>query len=294
MFFRALAASILGLIAILLYLYQPFLREQVSFLSSLLPINSAPGNKHTDAFNPHYHLGGNGPWVPRLSGPSYSSQRLTINCKIDQAHLLSRHAERYPTSNAGARHLAFLSKLSSPDVKLNESLAFLRNWTYFTDPVNPSFEDLTESGPYAGTEQAKKTGELLRQRYNHLIRNDTTTNFWTCSSSRDVETARWFAKGFFGPDWDAGTTANLQVIPETAERGADTLTPGDTCLNYINEKTSGHDQGYAHLTAWQSIFTAPIAARLRLYASGIAFTPLEIYSMMELCGFEILARGASP
>jgi acid phosphatase len=120
------------------------------------------------------------------------------------------------------------------------------------------------------------------------------TKFWSCSSPRDVATAEWFADGFFGQNWTADHVAELHVIPESFDRGADTLTPGDTCLRYIEDKTSGHDQGYYKLALWQDKFAKSIAHRLSAESGGFAFSSLDIYSMMEMCGFEILVRGYSP
>ena len=122
------------------------------------------------------------------------------------------------------------------------SLDFINYWTYFTNTDGSAFENLTTSGPYAGTLEAFRTGQRLRKRYGHLARARRTTNFWSCSSPRDIATAEWFADGFFGLNWTTKHVAKLNVIPETSERGADTLTPGDTCLRYIEDKVSGHEK----------------------------------------------------
>jgi len=208
--------------------------------------------------------------------------------------MLSRHGERYPTRNAGARHLDLLDRLQGPQVTLRGALSFLNSWTYFTSPTDPAFENLTASGPYAGTLQAHNTGKLLRKRYDNLIPKNRRTKFWSCGSERDVETAQKFADGFFGPNWTTDHSAELEVIPETEDRAGDTLTPGDTCYRYVRDGAQGHDAGYAKLGEWQAKFTKPIAERLEQEANGIEFSMYDIYSMMEMCGFEILARGASP
>lgn len=208
--------------------------------------------------------------------------------------MISRHAERYPTQNAGNRHFALLEKLRASETTLSGSLKFAKKWEYLTPEDNPVFENLTDMGPYAGIKEAYETGVKLRKRYIDLVDLNRTTDFWTCSSGRDVETATQFAKGFFGKHWEANSIAKLHIIPELAERGADTLTPGDTCLRYIEDTESGHDLGYIKLGQWQDVFTIPIAERLRDDAGGLIFTPQEIYSMMELCGFETLATGQSP
>ena len=127
-----------------------------------------------------------------------------------------------------------------------------------------------------------------------MINTNRPTNFWSCSSPRDIATAEWFADGFFGSNWTIHNVAKLHIIPEASDRGGDTLTPGDTCLRYIEDKNSGHDQGYYKLALWQDKFTKHIADRLSSESGGFAFSSLDIYSMMEMCGFEILVRGESP
>ncbi|EHY57449.1 hypothetical protein HRR83_002934 [Exophiala dermatitidis] len=245
-------------------------------------------------WNLFYHLGGNGPWIPRADGVAYSDALLPEGCSVDQAHMLSRHAERYPTRNAGARHIELLERLQNPKVELKGPLSFLKSWEYFTDPADPSFENLTATGPYAGTLQAFNTGRTLRQRYDHLIPQDRPTRIWSCGASRDILTAEYFASGFFGPDWLSQGTAELEVIPEDEGRGGDTLTPGDTCYEYVTDGEYGHDHGYQKLEEWQRVFTRPIAKRLSQHAQGLDFSYLDVFNMMEMCGFEILARGSSP
>ncbi|ETI23289.1 hypothetical protein G647_05089 [Cladophialophora carrionii CBS 160.54] len=208
--------------------------------------------------------------------------------------MLSRHAERYPTRNAGIRHLNLLERLHAPDVVLTGSLSFANNWTYFTDASNPAFENLTAVGPYAGTKQASNTGRAMRRRYGHLASKRRPTKFWSCGSLRDVETAECFADGFFGSEWKTDGSAVLEVIPETVDRGANTLTPGDTCHKYVTDSREGHDKGYIKLAEWQATFSKPISERLAKDAVGVPLSPLDIYGMMEMCGFETLARGSSP
>ena len=179
-------------------------------------------------------------------------------------------------------------------IPLQGSLKFVKDWKYFTNVSSPEFEDLTTSGPYAGTQQALATGELLRKRYGHLVRPDKPLKFWSCGSSRDVETAKWFAEGFFGSGWESSPSARLEVIEETPDRGANTLTPGKTCRLNQEDAHSGRDNGYSQMHIWMDMFTGPIIQRLEGQNAGISLEPMEVYSMMDICGFEILARGDSP
>lgn len=170
----------------------------------------------------------------------------------------------------------------------------MNNWTYFAGPDEDGFDSLTSTGPYAGTLQARSTGQLLRKRYDQLVDTTKTINFWSCSSARDIETAKCFANGFFGDHWEQDKLARLIVVSEEMERGGDTLTPGNTCLKYREDKSYGHDWGYHKMGDWQVHFAKQIAGRLRDDVGGLDLTPIEIYGMMEFCGFEILVRGSSP
>ncbi|KAL8652833.1 MAG: hypothetical protein Q9226_004097 [Calogaya cf. arnoldii] len=206
---------------------------------------------------------------------------------------ISRHGERYPTSNAGDRMLTLLQRIKDSSITLKGDLEFVNDWQYFSLTEH---DQLTTTGPYAGTLSSFAAGTRLRTRYLHLLRSipDTqTTNFWASDCNRVIETARYFATGFFGLDWNS-TSAKLHVIPETAELGADTLTPGDTCLKYNDDLRTGHDYGLIQLAKFRSTYTPAISARFQTQNPGIEFTNGEIYSMQEMCGFEILIRGSSP
>lgn len=117
-------------------------------------------------------------------------------------------------------------------------------------------------------------------------------NLWASDSNRVIETARYFATGFFGLDWSSGA-ARLHVIPETSGLGADTLTPGDKCLDYRTDLELGHGYGLKQLVKFRSTYLPSISARFYQENEGIRFSNDEIYSMQELCGFETLVRGKS-
>jgi acid phosphatase len=178
----------------------------------------------------------------------------------------------------------------------NGSLSFLNEWSYFSNNTAADFGQLTNTGPYAGTLGAFTTGVRFRTRYGHLIRDNTKTRLWASGSSRVIDTARHFASGFFGLSSESQEKVQLQVIPEQFERGADTLTPGDTCLKYLEDTTRGHDNGLEMLARFQNTYLPPIAERLIQEGnSGLkGLSSAEVYSMQEMCGFEIMVRGSSP
>jgi len=120
------------------------------------------------------------------------------------------------------------------------------------------------------------------------------TRLWASDSNRVIDTARYFSAGFFGLDWQAAAT--LQIIPETADLGADTLTPGDTCPRYRTDALHGHDYGLAQLLRFRATYLPAVADRLAAqnpHLHRFRFTVAELYSMQEMCGFETLVRGSS-
>ncbi|KAK2765097.1 acid phosphatase pho5 [Arachnomyces sp. PD_36] len=197
------------------------------------------------------------------------------------------------TNKAGYRHIALLDRIRDLGIPLNGSLAFVNDWSYITDNPDLDFEQLTSSGPYAGTLEAFTTGVRLQTRYSHLLDSGITTRFWASDSDRVIDTARYFAAGFFGLDWKTDGSTELQVIPETADRGADTLTPGDTCKNF-KEYTSTEQRYLKKLAEVQNMYLPPVAERLAQQNPGIEFSISEVYSMQEMCGFETTVRGSSP
>lgn len=254
-------------------------------------------NFGSPAWNILHHLGGNGPWIQNTHRVIDGEFDAPEGCKVEQVHMLSRHAERYPTSNAGGRMLALLQRIKDSNITFKGDLEFVNDWKYFSLEPSAEHDQLTTTGPYAGTLSAFAAGTRLRTRYLNLLSSPSLAkpiSFWASDCNRVIETARYFATGFFGLDWNSSTTAKLHVIPETPDRGADTLTPGDTCLQYRNDRLTGHDYGLIQLTKFRSTYLPAIADRFEAQNPDIRFTNEEIYSMQEMCGFEILVRGSSP
>ncbi|KAF3017972.1 acid phosphatase pho5 [Penicillium rubens] len=260
-------------------------------------LSKSPDSKQSLAkgWNVLHHLGGNGPWIENAGEGPASNLAPPDGCSVDQVHLLSRHGERYPTPSAGSRHLQFLKRVNEIGLPLNGSLEFLNNWTYFSDKPERDFGELTSTGPYAGTLGAFRTGVIFRTRYVHLIPKDIRTHLWASDSGRVIDTARHFASGFFGLDWESSGKAQLQIVPESFERGGDTLTPGDTCLKYLEDTILGHDNGMKMLAQFQETYIPAIASRL-IDEDNVGLNNLsneDVYGMQEMCGFETMVRGTS-
>ncbi|KAL5339619.1 phosphoglycerate mutase-like protein [Aspergillus crustosus] len=250
----------------------------------------------SEDWNIHYHLGGYGPWIEKPDGPIEGVEP-PAGCFVDQVHMMARHGERYPTQSAGKRHLALLKRIREAEIVLNGSLSFLNNWEYITATPEKDFDQLTTTGPYAGTLGAFTTGTRLLTRYGHLMSPNSKLRLWASDCRRVIETARYFAYGLLGLDWESFGTAELEIIPETFDRRADTLTPGDTCLRYLEDTEDGHDKGLNTLALFHQAYAPDIAERLIKGQGNEALgdlTNYEVFSMQEMCGFETLVRGSSP
>jgi acid phosphatase len=277
-----------------------------SWLPRTLPGQEASSSNRKSKWNILYHLGGNGPWIQKMDGIVEGGVGPPEGCTVEQVHMMSRHAERYPTIRAGIRMVNLVDKIKANNVTLSGPLAFVKEWEYFASDPQAMFEQLTTTGPYAGTLDAFTTGVRLRTRYAQLLPGRLPpgggkTSLWASDAGRVVDTARYFAAGFFGLNWK--DTAILHVIPETSDRGGDTLTPGDTCLAFDSDTKHGHDQGAAKLVEFSSTYLPAIARRLEKYISHsgpklsdvkFQFTNDEVYALQEMCGFETTVRGTSP
>ncbi|TKA55486.1 hypothetical protein B0A49_12081, partial [Cryomyces minteri] len=109
-----------------------------------------------------YHLGGNGPWVEKVDGIVEGGIGVPDGCRVEQVHMMSRHSERFPTIRPGVRMLELVKRIQDANISLKGDLEFVNRWNYFTFDPQAHFEQLTTTGPFAGTLEAFTTGVKLR------------------------------------------------------------------------------------------------------------------------------------
>lgn len=191
--------------------------------------------------------------------------------------------------------LELYHRLQDTNVTLSADIANASRRNFFAPFPKAQFEQLITTGPHAGTLQAFNAGVALRTRYEHLRESaleQGQTNFWTSDSPRCIDTARYFATGFFGLDWN--DTATLHIVPESTEQGGNTLTPARACPSYIkNRDQRGHEYGNQQLKKFRASYMPNIRKRLQATNSDMLFDDSEIYSMQEYCAFEMLVKGDS-
>ena len=192
--------------------------------------------------------------------------------------------------------LELYQRIREANVTLHGDLAFANDWKFFTNDPAEHFENLVSTGPYAGTLEAFTAGVKLRTKYKDLLDEALLTgsvSFWASDSARVIDSARYFGAAFFGISSEE--LATLHVIPETPERGADTLTPGRTCLKYRdNADRRGHEYGYRMMDMFLSTYEPDIVKRLAKQNPNLRFAEGEIFTMQFLCGFELIVKGSSP
>ncbi|KAI5238030.1 phosphoglycerate mutase-like protein [Aureobasidium subglaciale] len=243
-----------------------------------------------------HHLGGHGPWIPKVEGIVEGGFSPPEGCRVEQVQMMARHNERYPTKGTHSRMVSLHNHLRTLDFHLEGDLAFFKNWTYFMPNIQDTGQ-LIPTGPYAGTLGAFKAGVDLRTRYPDLRAtavNHNQTNFWAAGSHRVIETAKFFASGFWGLNWEP-ELANLHVIPESSERGADTLTTGSTCKAARKpENHHGVPEGPHASEEWMKVFMPAIIQRLSQHNPKLKLNFHDIHAMESFCGFDLMVRGSSP
>ena len=238
-----------------------------------------------DGYSILKHLGGQGPYSNRRS---YGIARDPPDgCTVDQVIMLKRHGERWPEAGPAARFTASLDKIyaAATDSKtFAGALEFLNRWTYFV-PEGRYVALETFNGPYAGLLEAYKHGADYGVRYGHLwdpTAANMTIPMFTSGYERIAMTARQFGQGFFG--WNYSDVVALNIVPEAAYRGADSLTP--TCL-------ADNDTAVCRsLTNDQPQF-AVAAQRISRQTPGLALNSTDVYNLMQMTAYELNVRGYS-
>jgi acid phosphatase len=181
-----------------------------------------------------------------------------------------RHGERYPDAFLGVNYVAVLEKLHGSKVHTwAGDLAFLNDWTYYV-PDAALYGQESTTGPYSGLLNAFNRGSEYRLRYDHLWDGKSIVPIFTSGYERVIETARYFGQGFFG--YNYSTSAAINIIPEAATQGANSLTP-----------SCAADTGY--LSCYLETRTSPLlnvaAARFNKQNPGLKLNSTDIYNIMR-------------
>ncbi|CAI7678580.1 acid phosphatase aph 3-phytase phyB [Penicillium manginii] len=244
------------------------------------PFEKQFSQEFRDGYSILKHYGGNGPYSERRSfGISRDPPE---SCAVDQVIMIRRHGERYPSPALGEGIEKTLGKLKSSGVEeFKGDLSFYNDWSYYV-PNKCYYNAETSSGPYAGLLDAYTHGAEYRDRYGHLLDEDSVVPFWSSGYGRVIATARKFGEGFFG--YNYSTNAALNIISESESMGANSLTPS---CDTDNDYTTCDD-----LTNLMPQFKVA-AARLNSQNPGLSLNESDVYYLMSMASFELNARAFS-
>ncbi|KAK7463400.1 hypothetical protein VKT23_006755 [Stygiomarasmius scandens] len=193
---------------------------------------------------------------------------------------MGRHGSRFPIPQEIGYITNLTSKLADAqeyiqNADLPESLAFLKDGY----SSNLGTDNLTAPG----RRQLFDHGVRFKLRYPAL----EATSVLAGDQDRVVESARWFAMGYFGREWAALEHEIFSTIPED-ETTISWITPMDTCANW------SYSYGSGAVDKWGSVYLPAITARLNDLVPGVNFTDNDVHGALYACAYDYAAHEVSP
>ncbi|KAG1875199.1 phosphoglycerate mutase-like protein [Suillus tomentosus] len=235
-------------------------------------------NYFNDTLNVLNHLGSISPYHrARHDHASEIVSELPIDCTVDQVMLVHRHGSRGPIGEQRYIEQLVQTLHDATDViqkvELPHELEFLRaGYNFSLAPHNLTI---------LGRKELFDHGVEFALKYPHL----TTDTILSSDSSRVVESARWFALGFFGLDPDVRiVTVNNKDDPVSWITPA----PGPACPKF------NYSFGQQATRTWSKHYLPVITDRLNMLLPGVGFTEDDIHGALFACAYDLASLGASP
>lgn len=233
------------------------------------------------SFDLYQHLGNLSPYFTPSNTPASLLSGTPESCTVEKAFLVHRHGSRQPISG----ELPVIQNLS---YYINNNTALFKHpygtppneFAFLADGWSSTFSlnDLTAPG----RQQCFDHGVALRLVYPTLY----TDTLLVGGQDRVVESAQWFAQGYYGRH--ANETATLDVIGEN-NLTVSWITSTNTCDSW--EYDSGDDL----VVEWGKIYLPKIAQRinkrLSLAYPGVNFTTTNAHGMLYACAYGTAAYG---
>ena len=251
-----------------------------------------------DQFNLFQHVGGIGPYVQYTGLGIPFTAAPQLQCTVKQVHLLSRHAERYPTSKTTLP--TTIAKLQAPKVNRTGALKFLDTYEYFVTDPHTQYDQLTYTGPYNGVDHARRVGKQFRARYNDLYsnwtssqlsasKNNTVLPVFAGSSPRVLHTAGLFMEGFF----KSQEGQKLISISENSSSGGNSLTPNEACSNYNKEHAHKNYHKFFEKYFVQTRERIQSELSWKEESSAVNVTFDDTQNLIEMCYYELNTNATS-
>ncbi|KAL1305759.1 hypothetical protein AAFC00_007338 [Neodothiora populina] len=232
------------------------------------------------------HLGNLSPYFSPENTPAGLLSGAPETCTVDKAFLVHRHGSRQPISGE-------IEVIQGLSYYINNNTALFSKprgsapseFSFLTKGWSSKFttNDLSASGRM----ECFDHGVALRLDYPALY----TDTLFVGGQDRVVESAQWFAAGYYGRN--ANETATLDVIGEN-NKTVSWITAMDTCDTW--EYSSGNDL----VKEWGSVYLPPIARRINAVLAptypGVNFTSANAHGMLWACayGIAVYGKGNSP
>lgn len=238
--------------------------------------------QNASASDVHGNFGPYTPWRPSNLFPETAAyKKVPDQCEIKQVHILHRHGARYPTDGLddgpGLLGAMVMNTTRNNTFKATGDLEFMNHWNYSLGQailVHQGAQELFDSGVKAYYSYAKL---LENTTHKPVIR--------TTSGSRMLDSARYWALGFFG--WDATSKVNIEVLTE-AEKQNNTLEPKYSCPNSKEFKF-----GDRLRKDWQKYYLQKPLDRIQQNIDGINLTIKDMENFISVCPYEVSGQGYS-
>lgn len=193
---------------------------------------------------------------------------------------MGRHGSRFPLPS----ELPFIQGLSYKlgnhtaaiqKARLPRALAFLRQG--YTTSLGTN--DLTAPG----RQTLFAHGVRFRLRYPAL----QGTTVLAGAQDRVVESAQWFAAGYFGRAWAGLNASAFATLGEDA-RTVSWLTPFDTCPLWQ------YAYGGNATAEWGGVYLPAITRRLNALLPGVGLVDADTHGALYACAYDLAAYGVSP
>lgn len=232
-----------------------------------------------------YNLGDLSPYHPATDLFPEMAEYSTVpkQCSIKQVHILHRHGAKYPDKGHKSGPGNFGKKIKKQrkkgELKVSGELSFLNDWDYELGQ-----KILT----HYGSDEMFSSGVKHYYDYAKLLDDfKGKPVFRTSSHSRVLDSARYFALGFFG--WDAPSKYHLEVLTEEDYQN-NTLASKNACRNADNDDFMYGD----YLSSqWQPIYLEAPRKRLQKSISSLNLTHTDVYNMMLNCPYLTYGIGFS-
>ncbi|KAF7971067.1 hypothetical protein HWV62_22123 [Athelia sp. TMB] len=252
-----------------------------SLLISLLPLASAGVAQWSPSAeqNIYNHLGNLAPYHAAPAVPGIQAD-LPDDCVVDQLMLMGRHGNRYPLSSELPYIQGLVAKLGNNSAaiqkaRLPSNLAFLKDGYTTSLGIN----DLTAPGRQTLFEH----GVAFRLKYPHLL----GTSILAGNQDRVIESAQWFANGYFGRSWGDMNATAFSTIGENSTT-VSWITAMDDCALW------DYDYGGNATAEWDTVYLPAITKRLNKLVPGLGLVDDDTHGALYACAYDLAAWGTSP